>query len=183
MRPFFIIDVESIGLHGEAYAVAGGIYVDGVAIPGSEFTYACDPSLADGVESDREWCRENIPEIQVTHASPEAVKNAFWTKWREAKESNPELQMAAECQWPVETNFLSGTIALDPEDRRWKGPYPIHDIATAMLSAGMDPMKDYQRLPNELPKHDPLADIRQSARLLSEALRLVNHQKVDILSP
>ena len=40
-----------------------------------------------------------------------------------------------------------------------------------MLCAGMDPMATYDRLPAELPRHDPLADARQSARLLVEALR------------
>ena len=25
--PFFVIDVESVGLHGEGFAVAGGVYL------------------------------------------------------------------------------------------------------------------------------------------------------------
>jgi hypothetical protein len=49
---------------------------------------------------------------------------------------------------------------------RQLGPYPLHEIASFMTAAGMDPMATYARLPDELPKHHPLADARQSARLL-----------------
>ena len=41
----FIFDVESIGLHGEAFAVAGGIYTEnGNCL--REFAFHCDPKQA-----------------------------------------------------------------------------------------------------------------------------------------
>ena len=78
-------------------------------------------------------------------------------------------EMAAECLWPVEARFLSACIA-DDARRLPTAPYPIHEIASVMLSAGMDPMGTYERTPSEMPRHNPLADARQSARLLVEAL-------------
>jgi hypothetical protein len=39
-----------------------------------------------------------------------------------------------------------------------------------MLLSGRDPLATYERLPNELPAHDPMADARQSARLWLECL-------------
>ena len=57
----------------------------------------------------------------------------------------PEIMMAAECAWPVEASFLLKCVRDDQEDRTWKGPYPLHDVATLLLAAGMDPMATYTR--------------------------------------
>lgn len=170
MRTFFVFDVESVGLHGEGFAVGGGVFLENGAIQYG-FTFACDPREAKGEDSDREWVNENIPLIDPTHRSPKQVRKAFWNEWVKAKARNPEITMAAECGWPVEANFLHACIADDPEDRKWKGPYPLHDIASFMQAAGMDPMKTYERTASELPAHHPYADAVLSARLLSEAIR------------
>lgn len=179
--PFFIFDVESIGLHGEGFAVGGGIYIGGVAQ--HEFHYACSPEIARGTFTNRNWVRDNVPpHAGGSKSDPLYVRQAFWQEWEEAKQAYPGIHMAAECGWPVEANFLSlcirdGNPVLflnDPCEtwpREFQGPYPLHEIASFMLAAGMDPMATYDRLPCELPKHDPLADTRQSARLLFEALQ------------
>jgi hypothetical protein len=114
--------------------------------------------------------RDNIPFMELTHTTPRRVRDAFWNEWERAKKRWPGIVMAVECGWPVEARFLAQCVDDKPEARRWAGPYPLHEIASVMLTAGMDPMETYARLPNELPKHDPLADARQSARLLFEAL-------------
>ena len=44
--PFFVFDVESVGLHGEAFAVAGGIYINAAAQ--SEFRFCCPLEEAKG---------------------------------------------------------------------------------------------------------------------------------------
>jgi hypothetical protein len=51
------------------------------------------------------------------------------------------------------------------------GPYPLVDVASVRLAAGLDPLGAYDRTAGELPVHNPLADARQSARLLLEALK------------
>jgi hypothetical protein len=77
---------------------------------------------------------------------------------------------AADCAWPVEARFLARCVNDKPREREWQGPYPLMEIASYLEAAGMDPMKEYDRLPSELPKHNPLCDARQSARMLSMAL-------------
>lgn len=169
--PFFIFDVESIGLHGQAFSVAGGIYDrNGFAL--HEFAYHCNPDRADGELSDREWVAANvtISENSVACIYPRAMREGFWAEWIAAKTQHPEITMAVECGWPVEARFLNACIDDDKGARNWSGPYPMHEIASIMLAAGMDPMATYDRLPSELPAHEPLADARQSARLLSIAL-------------
>ena len=168
-QPFFIFDVESIGLHGEAFAVAGGIYIDGS--PRSEFRFCCPREYANGEASDREWIDSNVPPMKITHQTPAAIREAFWGEWENAKSKHPEIVMAGECIWPVEAGFVAACVRQEMSSRKWSGPYPFHEIASVMLSAGMDPMATYERNEFEIPSHEPLADARLSARLLAEAIR------------
>lgn len=172
--PFFVFDVESIGLHGEGFAVAGGIYINGAAM--SEFRYSCPLDEAEGEDDDRDWVKANVPVMEITHRTPNLVRNAFWDQWLKAKDTYPGIIMAAECGWPVEAGFVARCIYQDMPARKWSGPYPFHEIASFMLAAGMDPMATYDRLPSELPKHEPLADARQSARLLAQAIARIQNK-------
>ena len=168
---FFVFDVEAIGLHGQGFAVAGGVYrKDGLLF--KEFAYHCPEGRADGEWNDREWVKVNVTinSASLLCTMPSEVRECFWREWGDAKERYPDVVMAVECGWPVEARFLIGCIQDNVMNRKWRGPYPLHEIASIMMAAGMDPMKQYERLPNELPEHEPLADSRLSARLLFEAL-------------
>lgn len=165
-----VFDVESVGLHGEAYAVAGVVTeVGGSSVNSHPFCFSCPPEAASGTDADRKWIAENVPPIRVTHQTPKEVRDAFWKLWRGLKAGTTDLAMAAECGVPVESNFLSACIADDFEFRAWEGPYPLHEIASFMAAAGMDPIASYPYEEGET-KHDPLSDARQSARLLNMAL-------------
>lgn len=175
--PFFVFDVESVGLHGEAFAVAGGVYINGAAQ--SEFRFCCPLEEAKGDDDDRGWVKANVPALEITHRHPAAVREAFWAEWEKAKKRYPAITMAGECIWPVETGFVSACVQQEIADRKWSGPYPFHEIASVMLAAGMDPMATYDRTESEKPAHEPLADARQSARLLATALRKLKKTKID----
>lgn len=171
-QAFFVFDVESIGLHGEGYAVAGGVYfADGTLDKSSEFVLCCQPDQANGEEGDRQWVHDNVPHLEETNCgTPREVRKRFWKRWMNARSEYPGIVMAGECVWPVESGFLAACVQDNPQECRWEGPYPLHEIASFMLAAGMDPMATYDRLESEEPKHHPLADARQSSRLLCEAL-------------
>ncbi len=165
---FFIFDVESVGLHGEGFAVAGGVCsrnsID------MDFCFSCNPDMANGTPEDRKWVTENVKDLAYQFMDPSQVRQAFWNQWESAKVLFPGIVMAAECLWPVEANFVEACVKDDPQARNWGGPYPFHEIASYMAAAGMDPMATYERLEDELPAHNPLCDARQSARLLVSAL-------------
>lgn len=171
--PFLIFDVEAIGIHGQAFAVAGGIYQARQCL--EEFgPWAIERYSARGERPDREWVDANVPRIDATHGNARMLRDQFWGFWETAKVDYPGIVMAAECSWPVEARFLIECIADSPHARKWQGPYPLHDIASIMLAAGLDPMAKYPRLENELPEHHPLKDTRQSARLLFDAFDLLS---------
>lgn len=169
-----VFDVESIGLHGEGFAV-GWVIIDDDRNEIETGCHACDPSRADGSRVDRAWVMEHIPEPQsgYNHRDPTRVRAAFWDAWLKAKAKYPDIVLAADCAWPVEANFLAMSVRDDFWDRQSQGPYPLHEIASFLSTAGIDPMKTHPRLANELPVHDPLADARQSSRLFGVARAII----------
>lgn len=165
--PFFVFDVESIGLHGEPYAV-GWVIVDQSGNLLECGRIAIPTEQAHGDDADRAWVQDNVPPIPPTHMSMKAMLVDFWGQWMKWKTAG--AIMFAECGWPVESKFLSMCVHTDYASNKWNGPYPFHDVSSVMFSAGMDPMGTYERKHDEMPKHCPLADARQSARLLTTAL-------------
>lgn len=167
MKTYFVFDVESIGLHGEPFAV-GYVVVNNEGKELAAKSYAVFPHQACGEESDRQWVEENIPSIPISHSSLGEMLAAFWVDWMEWKPKGS--LMCADCAWPVEAKFLAMCVGLNWPQHKWNGPYPLIDIASVVLAKGGDPLADFGRQDNELPKHDPLADARQSARVLIEHL-------------
>jgi hypothetical protein len=166
---FMVFDCESIGLHGETFAV-GWVLVDRAGRERESGSMACDPRQARGNADGRAWVQEHCPPPPDGYNcdSPRRVRNAFWHAWQFARAQG--AVMVADCCWPVEARFLAACVDDAPGEREWGGPYPLHDVASVRLAAGLDPLATVERLPGELPIHDPLADARQSARLLIEAL-------------
>lgn len=165
-RLFMVFDVESVGLHGEGFSV-GWIVVDADKnriITSAQ--YACDPARAKGTDESREWLAKNVPVPRQGYncSSPRGVRDEFWRAWQYGKTKGALL--VADCCWPVEARFLVACVDDDPKEREWDGPYPLHDVASIILANGGDPMVKHLREPEELPEHDPMADARQSARLL-----------------
>jgi hypothetical protein len=162
-----VFDVESVGLHGEGFAV-GWVVVHRAAGELEQGLLCCAPDLAFGSEESLQWVAEHAPAMKTTHAYPGEVRAAFWKAWLQWKAKGAVL--VADCCWPVEARFLAACVADEPAQREWEGPYPLHDLASVLLALGRDPLATNERRPDELPAHHPLADARQSARLLVEAL-------------
>lgn len=164
---FMVFDVESVGLHGEGFAVGYVVVTaDGKELESGR--HACLPSKARGYSEGHAWVADNVPSIPPTNHAPLGVRIRFWGDWLKWRQKGAVL--VADCAWPVEARFLIACVEDDAATREWDGPYPLHELASFLVAAGMDPMAQYDRLPNE-PKHDPLGDARQSARLLRLALK------------
>ncbi|MHB1417198.1 MAG: hypothetical protein ACYC1C_18285 [Chloroflexota bacterium] len=165
---FLVFDIESIGLHGEAFAV-GYVLVDGEGRELESGIFACPPAQARGQESQRSWVEEHVPSLPLTHDNPRGVRDAFWSLWMEAKGKG--AQLVAEIAWPVETNFLSACVQDLPAQREKESDTLLYDLSTARLVRGLGSADKEERLPDELPKHNPLADAMQTARLFVSALK------------
>jgi hypothetical protein len=169
---YFVFDVESIGLDGEGFAV-GYVLVDEEGNELENGYAACSPDVAVGTVKDRDWIEQhvvpNLPEY--TLFIPKEVRTYFWDTVIRIKKQYQDVTFWADCGSPVESNFIYKGIEDDPL-RAYIVPYPLHEIGTVLLLNGLDPTATYYRLHSELPKHNPLNDARQSARLLVESLPL-----------
>lgn len=175
---FFVIDVEAVGLYGEGFAVGGGLYSLDEREKKQEFLFHCSPAAAMGTPADRLWVHKNIPILgTATNGTPKLVREAFMAQWLDTERLG--VLMFADCGYPVETTFVRQAMRdyldnAEPEVREEYGlnvgPYPLHEIATLTMAAGMNPLATEDRLSDELPIHNPLCDARQSWRLLRQAI-------------
>lgn len=164
---FMVFDVESIGLHGEGFAVAW-VVVNREGSRLDEGCIACDPTDCDGTPEGRQWVSKHVPALPVTCPTKQHLRDRFWHEWRHWADRGAVL--VADCAWPVEANFLSACVRLSHKGRQWQGPYPLYDLSSVLLALGGDALALTERLPDELPAHHPLMDARQSARQLVACL-------------
>jgi hypothetical protein len=169
----FCFDVESMGLTGEGFAVGGGLWrPDGSLV--EDFLYCCPRDKLAASQEDHVWLDVNTPKMAITHDTPRGVRDAFWKQYRHACISQIGYagpMVVVDCGWPVEARFLLDCLR---DDHQRVGPYPLHELATLLRAAGQDPLGTYGRLPGELPKHNPLCDARQTARLWFETKAYVD---------
>lgn len=164
---YMVFDVESVGLHGTDFSV-GFVVVNqhGAELDADIFT--CDFNETYGNQDALEWCRKNIPSLKKTHLNPAHIRDDFWKRWTIWRLQGALL--VADCAWPVEARFLINCVNESPEEREWKGPYPLIDVASVLMAKGANPLSKLPREEGELPEHNPLCDARQSARVFLEHL-------------
>jgi DNA polymerase III alpha subunit (gram-positive type) len=159
---YMVFDVESIGLHGEAFAVAWCIVKDGKIE--SERCLSCDRDSCYGSDIDRDWVDEYVPMIKITHEHRKDMLNEFWQEW--VKQSSEGAALVADCCWPVETNFLSDCVRRHLSERKWQGPYPLLDLTSMFFAHNLN----WIATGFDLHEHHPLRDARVSAATLIELL-------------
>jgi len=159
-----IFDVESVGLHGEGFAVSL-VLADNLTETWS-VTWACLPNQSMGTPEDFKWVQEHVqyPPDTIWLGFPQQVRTCFWQKWLELREQ--KYLLCSDVTWPVEANFLSACVKDNLSERNWTGPYPLIDV-NVLYRLGDPPRL---RLPEHQPEHDPLADCRHSLRQLRAVL-------------
>ena len=170
---FMVVDVESMGLHGVAFAVGWAVLDTATGALVERRRHHCDPKRLPATYESWRWVIEHCAwasdPAEGTCSNAQELRDRFWVSWKHWRAQGAML--AADCPWPVEANFLSACVADQAVQREWEGPYPLIDVASVRLAARLDPLGTENRLPDELPAHCPEADAAQSARLLWEALR------------
>jgi hypothetical protein len=172
MKVIFSIDAETMGLYGEPFAI-GYIVTD---LEGNELEgnyIACPFEKAQGLESNKKWVAANVlPNLpkETDFDDPHSLCEALYEIWLNMKQKYEEILVIGDCHYPVETQLFERTILWKEDVRQWTGPFPFHEVDTALLIAGID-REQYPRNELELPEHHPLKDARYSARLFCLALK------------
>ncbi len=154
-----MFDVESISLHGEGFAVAAVVANKRNGIITSNFQLL---SL-EGEAKASDWVKENIlPCLQQmpTCETSRELRDKFYEFYMQHKET---CDVWSDCNFPVETNFLSAIVADDHESRQWEMPYPLLDLCT-IVDANIDRINNCGE--GGLIKHNPLHDSIASLRML-----------------
>lgn len=179
-------DVESNGLHGEGFAVAGCVL--NLQTEKIEDTiYLVCP-----IDMPTDWVKQNVLPIlrRETHKSARLMRDAFW-EWLIDHKFDDCLVMA-DVAYPVETRFLAECQDDDLVNREWAAPYPLFDVSSLLLAAGFNPDIDrVEMVRNEngwngyelstVKKHDPLDDAIVSAlcaKIALERLGIIHKAEV-----
>lgn len=148
----FSVDAESDSLYGEIWAI-GACVIDDSGVR-DEFEGQIDPSFVTDP-----WVRENIvPVVDLPlFESGLALLNAFWDFWMKYREDS---LCVADFGAPVEAFLFRCAVEINPAARMWQGPYPMHELGTALLLADLDPDINRRELAGrpELVQHNPLDD-------------------------
>lgn len=164
MKTYFVFDVESGGLFGDGFAFGYCVVTEEGKEIEAGWMGSTVSSLNSIVKSDQDWLEKNLPNEVLFSRRPLSMTRPQLLKMlkmmMERAKQNGWL-VVTDCGYPVETGMLREAEA---------EVYPLFDVSTALLMAGKDPIGTFERLPNELPKHHPLADARQSARIWLECV-------------
>lgn len=154
----FSVDAETDGLYGEVWAIGATVLEAGKPI-----RHRFGAQIDRAVVTD-EWTRTNVvPVVDLPRfSSREDLLNGFWAFWLTHKSG---ADCIADVGDPVESGLFRACVELDIEARRWEGPYPRHELATALLMAGVDPDVDRRVFcgRSDLVPHDPVDDSLASA--------------------
>lgn len=180
---YFVFDVESVGLFGPPFAV-GFVVVNKEGVEVDKGGWWFDIFEATIIrmfrsswsftDDDIEWVKKNVlPPVQIegyntidpVDGLPELLMTS-WVAWQNCKNLYDDIVMVADCPFPVETNFVKTMLEVAGKANMDHSPYPFLDVASMLLARNLDPMANYDRYEDEKPVHNPLADARQSARLL-----------------
>lgn len=170
------LDVESNGLHGEPFAV-GAVILDTETLAVVSSFAGRAPivgNIDDYVAQNVMPAVKSIPKI----ANARELRQGFWL-WYKLVEVEAVF---ADVGYPVEVRFLS-LCQREVEDF-WGGPYPLHEVATLLFAAGIDPdINRVEFVGDLLPKmeglaHNPLTDATVSAYCVAKALRLLAREPV-----
>jgi len=170
MKPILAFDAESNGLHGAAFAI-GAVLLNPDGTDAETFCARC-PIVGDVDPWVRDHVLPALDGVPATFETPEAMRSAFWS-WLTSRQS--DALVVVDCGWPVEAGLMSACVDDDPS-RAFKGPYPLHEVASLLFATGHDPLALYaERVlsPAQLTihrKHHPVDDARVSALCARMAL-------------
>lgn len=178
-RYLMIIDVESIGLYGQAFCVGYVVYDRNLKGFLAKTLLSCPHTEAFGetcFKDDVKWVEENViqylPTPSIRCDNPQELRNIWYDHYNAYKTAyGTELSLWADCIYPVETNFLRQVALDNVRDRAFKMPYPIHEIATIRQLVGLNPTASYD-LPKEL-SHNPIAECEYIVRCLDNWLTIL----------
>lgn len=167
----FSVDAETNGLYGDVWAI-GAVVLDEDGEVVDEFRAQLNP----GHVTDP-WVRKHIvPVVDLPRMSTGSMFDEFWRFWLAYRESTI---CVADFGAPVEAGLFRRCVEEDLAERLWLGPYPMHELGTALLLAGVDPdvnRREFAGRP-DLVQHDPYDDALAAGLCWQRIASLAAHKQ------
>ena len=165
-------DVESNGLHGQAFAVAAVVVnLDGEVVD----QFVGRTKIIGQVDP---WVEQNvlpvITDMPITQRTSKDLRNDFW-RWFERAQQEADYVLVSN-GYPVEYRFLLKCQEDNLEQRYWQHPFPLLDLMSLMLQTephGERRTDIIKKLFDEgrYSRHHPYHDALVSARAACEVFR------------
>ncbi len=165
-------DVESNGLHGQAFAVAAVVInLDGEVLD----TFTGRTKIIGQVDS---WVEQNvlpvITDMTITQRTSKDLRSDFW-RWFERAQQEADYVLVSN-GYPVEYRFLLQCQEDNLDERYWQHPFPLLDLTSLMLQLEPNGEKRtdiVKKLFDEsgYSRHHPYHDALVSARAACEVFQ------------
>ncbi len=165
-------DVESNGLHGDAFSVAG-VLIDSDHQILSQFVSRCP--IIGPVDT---WVSENVlgPMKDIAISAPDALtmRNQFWL-WYLAAKAQAQIIVAAN-PYPVEARFLIDCQNDDMPGRGFDHPFPFYDLSSMLYTMGYTTPSKRRAYVEKAVRglsgdpHNPLWDAKATAMAAMQAI-------------
>ena len=160
MTAIFSADAETNGLYGDVWAIGAVTLTQAPDQRETEAAVVFSGQLDPDVVTDP-WTWANVvPHVDLPrYDTREHLLDAFWDTWLAHSAASRSVAVA-DCGYPVETGLYRACVELAPEVRWNQGPFPLHELSTWLLAAGLDPELDRREYVGrtDLVCHNPVAD-------------------------
>ncbi len=171
-------DVESNGLHGQAFAV-GAVVIDTKGKVLDRFTGRT--RIVGQVDP---WVEKNvvpvIGDMSITQRTSKDLREDFWRWFQRALETADYVVVSN--GYPVEYKFLLECQGHDLEERYWQHPFPILDLTTLMLRIEADASRRKERIQaimeqGNFSRHHPYDDALVTALAAAQVFHDLNRKQ------
>lgn len=172
-------DLETNGLHGDAFAV-GAMIMDSKGQIHEQF--AGRSRLTSKVDP---WVKANvlpaIVEMPISHKDSRELREAFWHWYLEAEAKSDYVLVNN--GYPVEYRFLIQCQEENLDERYWHHPFPILDLFSLLIQVGYRSTSSRNKLiadvvgQEQFLIHNPLHDAKLAALAAFKAFELSGQLK------
>ncbi|KPM55660.1 hypothetical protein ACG83_10240 [Frankia sp. R43] len=170
MPLIFAVDAETNGLYGPVWAIGAVVLDPEAGAVRSVFRGQISPG-----EVTDDWTRKHVvPVVDLPRYSSRAeLLEAFWGFW-EGHRGEERASAVADVGAPVEAGLFRACVERHPAARWDRGPYPLHELASALWMAGFDPDIDRRAFCGraDLTPHDPVDDATLAALCWARLARM-----------
>lgn len=176
MNHYFVLQAQTIGLWGEAFAAACVVVNEDMQMKEAHYL-SCLSEAANGLAEDREWVEKTVLRHLPKNTEcrdPHDLSERVWQIWIRCKQQYPHLYCSSYIGFPIAMNLLARAITHKIEEREDQAPYPLLEIDTAFLltNYAISP-RTHPRFDQEEPAYNPLCDAKYYARLFMLARKRI----------